>query len=331
MKQFEYAHPETEAEAVALLSERGEASSVLAAGMDLVPLLQRSLVEPHRVVDISRINSLRGIEATEDGIVIGALTTLEEIADSAVLADYPSLADVVHGVRAIQVQQTGTLGGDLCHLPNCWYFRNGYGLLGLDGSRSMPEVGDNRYHAIFGNSGPAKFVSASRLAPALIAWGAEVRIAGPEPEASEWLGLAEFYRAPRHERQGVSILQAGQFLTHLRLPSADGCQSATYEVLESTGLDWPLASAAVTLDIARGLVRRANVVLGHVAPTPWVSHPAADVLIGRPVTPETAALAGEAAVSEATPLSENGYKVRLAATSVERALLKATSQLEGGL
>lgn len=331
MNQFEYAHPETEVEALTLLGERGGTASVLAAGMDLVPLLQKSLVQPERVVDISRIDAFRGIEPTDEGIVIGALTTLEEIAESAVLADYPSLSDVVHGVRAIQVQQSGTLGGDLCHLPNCWYFRSGYGLLGMDNGRSLPEVGDNRYHAIFGNAGPAKFVSASRFAPALIAWGADVRIVGPEPHAAAWLPLAQFYQTPQHERQGISVLEPGQLITHVRLPGADGCQSATYEVLESEGLDWPLTSAAVTLDIDRGLVRRANIVLGQVAPTPWFSHPAADVLIGRPITRETAALAGEAAVSEATPLSENVYKVRLAQTSVERALLKATGLLEGGL
>lgn len=330
MKQFEYAHPETEAEAVALMSQRAD-SAVLASGMDLVNLLQKSLVEPSRVVDITRIASLRGIQPSEDGVMIGALTTLEEIVESPLLADYPSLADVIHGVRAIQVQQSGTVGGDLCHLPNCWYFRSGYGLLGMDNGRSLPEVGDNRYHAIFGNAGPAKFVSASRLAPALIAWGAQARIIGPEPDVEEWLPLAEFYRTPRHERQGITVLRPGQFLTHVRLPAASQTRSATYEVLESEGLDWPLTSAAVTVDVERGLVRRASVVLGFVAPQPWISHPAADVLVGQSLSPATAAQAADAAVSEATPLSENGYKVQLARTSVERALLKATGQLEGGL
>src|SRR5690606_39196795 len=104
------------------------------------------LLKPQRVVDISGIDSLRGIQPTDDGVIIGALTTLEEISQSALLASYPCLGDVVAGVRAIQVLQTGTLGGDLCHLPNCWYFRSGYGLLGIDGRRSLPEIGDNRYH-----------------------------------------------------------------------------------------------------------------------------------------------------------------------------------------
>lgn len=331
MNPFEYARPESEAEAVALLADHGGDCAVLAGGMDLMPLLRQSVIETKRVVDITRVDSLRGIDSVDGGVTIGVLTTLEEIARSPLLADYPSLADVVEGVRAIQVQQTGTLGGDLCHLPNCWYFRSGYGLLGREDGRSLPEIGDNRYHAIFGNAGPAKFVSASRFAPPLIAWGAQARITGPQPDEEQWLPLDQFYVTPRTDRQSVTVLQPGQLLTHVWLPGAGSRLSATYEVLQMQGLDWPLTSAAATLELESGRVRRATIVLGHVAPTPWVSHPAADALIGQPVTPLTAQLAAQAAVSEATPLSENGYKVRLAQTSVARALLKATGQLEGGL
>src|SRR5690606_1162128 len=103
--------------------------------------------------------------------------------------------------------------------------------------------------------------------------------------------------------------------------------SATYEVLELEGLDWPLCSAAATLQLEAGRVRRASVVLGQVAPVPWISQAAASSLIGQPVTKETAARAGELAVKEATPLAHNRYKVQLAKTSVTRALLKATGQL----
>ncbi len=330
MNPFEYAQPNTEAEAVVLLADAG--STVLASGMDLMPLLQQSVVETLRVVDISRVETLRGIDPVNGGVTIGVLSTLEDIANSPLLAEYPSLKDVTEGIRAIQVQQNGTLGGDLCHLPNCWYFRSGYGLLGRENGQSLPEVGDNRYHAIFGNDGPAKFVSASRLAPALIAWGAQVRITGPEPDSEKWLPLEEFYQTPKTERQGVTVLEPGQLLTHVWLPPAERQVSATYEVLEMEGLDWPLTSAATTLELdAVGRVRKATIVLGHVAPTPWLSLSAADVLVGQRVTSELAQAAGAAAVSEATPLSENAYKVRLAQTSVKRALLKATGQLEGGL
>ncbi|MCA9055765.1 MAG: FAD binding domain-containing protein, partial [Planctomycetaceae bacterium] len=198
MKPFQYTSPRTEAEAVALLSDPAGTATVLAGGTDLLTLLQSEVLGPQRVVDISGVESLKQIEATADGgVVIGTLATLEDVADSPLLADYPSLGDVVRGVKAIQIQQNGTIGGDLCCLPHCWYFRKGYGLLARDNGQSLPEEGDNRYHAIFGNQGPAKFVSASRFAPALIAWGAEVRIAGPQPDAERWAPLGSFYVAPK--------------------------------------------------------------------------------------------------------------------------------------
>ncbi|MFG0334410.1 MAG: FAD binding domain-containing protein [Maioricimonas sp. JB049] len=328
MNNFEYAAPRTESEAVALLGTSEKETAVLAAGTDLVSLMQQGVVRPGRVVDISGIDSLRGVEVTPEGIEIGALTTMEEILESPVLADYPSLADVADRIRAIQIQQNGTLGGDLCHLPNCWYYRHGYGLLATEKGRSLAAEGDNRYHAIFGNQGAARFVNASRFAPSLVAWHAEVRIVGPDEESEQWLPLAQFYRTPRSERQGTNVLAPGQFISHIRLPNAGTRLSACYEVLELEGLDWPLASCAVTLSMEAGVVRESCIVLGQVAPVPWISYVASSAVRGQPLTPETAALAGEAAVSEATPLWNNEYKVQLARTSVKRALLKATGQLD---
>lgn len=330
MNQFEFAQPTNEAQAVEMLSERKHAA-VLGSGMDLVTLLKNNLISADRVVDVSGIDSLRGVEADVTGhVIIGSLTTLEEVAQHPLLADYPTIRDVVKETRAIQVQQSGTIGGDLCHMPNCWYFRSGYGLFGREGRTSLPEVGDNRYHAIFGNSGPAKYVSASRFAPGLIALNAEVRIIGPD-QTERWLPLEDFYHTPKHEQQGVTILEHGQLLTHLRIPNSGFRLNATYEVMETQGLDWPLASAAVSLKLNQGIVDDARIVLGHVAPVPWRSHSAEQHLIGRSIDRVAAELAGTAAIAEATPLSQNGYKVQLAKTSVARVILKATEQLEGGL
>lgn len=327
MRPFEYACPETEAEAVELLNEHKGATAVLAGGTDLLNLLKRDLLAPARVVDIKHIASMHRIEADGDGVLVGALCTLEELLDSPLLADYRSLADVIDGIRAIQIQQSGTIGGDLCHLPNCWYFRNGYGLLGLQNGRSLVEAGDHRYHAILGNRGPAKFVSASRLAPPLIAWGARVRVIGPQPLDAEVVPLEYFYVTPKSDRQGVTILKPGQLVSHIWLPTAGRALSAAYEVLESEGLDWPTAAAACCLALDGGLVRDARIVLGHVAPVPWVAHEAARSLIGLPVNEQTAASAGALAVAGATPLPDNDYKVRQAETAVKRALLRATGQL----
>ena len=331
MRSFEYARPVTEPEAIDLLNDHDAQTAVLAGGTDLLSLLKGDLAAPKRVVDIKNVESMQSIRPDGDGVVIGSLVTLEDIAESPLLADYRSLTDAVEGIRSIQVQSMGTIGGDLCHLPNCWYFRNGYGLLGQEDGESLPATGDNRYHAVLGNQGPAKYVSASRFAPALIAWRAEVRVIGPDPQAEEWVPLEYFYSTPRTESQGVTILKPGQLLSHVRLPSPGEQRSATYDVLQLEGLDWPLAAAAATIDIDRGLVREARIVMGHVAPIPWVADDAAHSLVGLPVSEETAARAGDVAVAAATPLSGNEYKVQLARTAVKRAVLKAVDLLEGGL
>ena len=329
MKSFEYARPETEAEAVEFLGTNVGQTAVLAGGTDLVSLMKAELVTPSRVVDLKRIPSLREVTRVDGGVQIGSLATLSDLAQNPLLGGYRSLFDVIDGVRAIQVQGSGTIGGDLCHLPNCWYFRGGYGLLAMDKGVSLPEVGDNRYHAIFGNSGPAKFVNASRFAPALIAWGAKVRVIGPKPDQSEWLPLEYFYISPKTNAQGNTVLKPGQLISHVWLPDAGNMTSATYEVLQTEGLDWPLASAGVCLDVEGGLVRRASIVMGHVAPTPWLANEATRLLIGHPLNDDTAGVVADAATSNATPLSMNDYKVQLARTAVKRALLKATGQLEG--
>ena len=328
MKAFEYARPETEAEAIEFLGTDAGQTAVLAGGTDLVSLMKAELLTPSRVVDLKRIPSLGEVTRADCGVQIGSLVTLSDLIQHPLLGGYRSLFDVVEGVRAIQVQESGTVGGDLCHLPNCWYFRSGYGLLALDKGVSLPEAGDNRYHAILGNSGPAKFVNASRFAPALIAWGAKVRVIGPQPDQAEWLPMEYFYISPKTNSQGNTVLKAGQLISHVWLPDAAETASATYEVLQTEGLDWPLASAGVTLGLDGGYVREARIVMGHVAPVPWIANDAARMLIGQPLNDDTAGMAADAAVARATPLSMNEYKVQLARTAVKRALLKAAGKLE---
>ena len=337
MRSFEYARPETEAEALELLAEHNGNTAVLAGGTDLMSLLKRDVLQPARVVDLKNIPSLRGVKLHDNGILIGANVTLEDIEQHALTADYRSLLDVIDGIRAIQITSNGTIAGDLCQLPHCWYFRHGYGLLALENGQSLVATGDNRYHAILGNSGPAKFVSASRFAPPMIAWDAKVRVVTQARSASEgiattgvqeeWLPLEYFFITPKTNSQGVTVLQPGQMITHLWLPAASDTRSATYEVLQLEGLDQPLASAAVCLGLDGGVVRSARIALGQVAPTPWIAHEVSKWLVGQRLTSDIAETAGRMAVAKATPLSHNDYKVRLAQTAVKRALLKATNQL----
>jgi len=327
MRAFEYASPENREDAVKLLSSKAGETAVLAGGTDLLSLMKDEVVTPARVVNIKSVEGLGGISYDAgSGLRIGPLLKLDDLeADSRVRSDYPSLQQAVDGVRSPQIRTMGTVGGDLCQRPRCWYYRHGFGLLAKWQGKAMVPDGDNRYHAILG-AGPAYFVNPSSLAPALIALGARVNILGPK--GSRTVDLASFYRAPSREGESENVLAADDIVTDILVPTAAGRKSATYEVREKEALDWPLAAAAVSLQMSGSTVKEARVVLGHVAPTPWISKSAGQALKGKPVSPETAMQAGEAAIAGATPLSRNRYKIQLARVAVKRAVLRATGMEE---
>jgi xanthine dehydrogenase YagS FAD-binding subunit len=235
--------------------------------------------------------------------------------------EFPALTQAIEGIGSPQIINMGTIGGDLCQRPRCWYYRQGFGLLGqLDGKSLIPE-GDNRYHAIFGNDGPAYFVSASVLGPPLIALGAVLEIAGPNSKTRQ-TPAAVFFRVPHAADEREIVLAPSEVLTQVYIP-AQARMNATYEVRQRQGLDWPLVTASVSLP-AKGTSGKAEIVLGHVAPTPWRVPRAAALLDGKTPDKELAAKAADAAAEGAKPLSNNAYKVRLVKTAVKRAILAAT-------
>jgi xanthine dehydrogenase YagS FAD-binding subunit len=331
MHDFEFAAPQTEAEAVALLApERGRAE-VLAGGTDLVPLLEKMVVAPSRVVSITGIASLKIVRRDDQRgeLVLGASVTLDDLLKADALADYPAIRQAIEGINSPQLQAQGTLGGELCRRPMCWYFRSGHGLL-ADRGHKVAE-GDNRYHAILGNGGAAKFVHASRIAPALVALGATLRIIGPRSDEEKFIAAGDFFRTPRSDSDRENVLMPGELVSHIILPAVDAPLNATYEVRQSAGPDMPLAAAAASLELLGPVVKSARIVLGQVAPVPWLSPEAAASIVGRPVNESTAEAAGDAAVARATPLSGNAYKVQLTKTAVKRAILLAAGQDSGGL
>lgn len=273
------------------------------------------------MVDIKGIRELGGIRKISTGLRLGALVTFDELAEStAVRAEYPALTAAARGVASPQIRNVGTVGGDLCQRPRCWYFRLGYGLLARDKEgKSLVQDGDNRYHAILGNQGPAQFVSASSLGPALIALGAKIKLVSAT--GSRELEAEKFFLIPENDRQREIALQPGEILTEILLPPARGVRNATYEVRQKESLDWPLATASVAIQKKGDTVARARIVLGHVAPIPWAATQADRALAGRSLTPESIEVAAQAAVAGARPLSRNAYKLQLAKVAVKRALL----------
>jgi xanthine dehydrogenase YagS FAD-binding subunit len=323
MEAFEYARPTTKEEAVKLLASAWGETEVLAGGTDLLSLMKDYASKPKRLVSLSGIPALRGITSQPGGgLRIGATATLQDlIASPIVTKQYPALVEAAHGVRSPQIQSVGTVGGDLLQRPRCWYYRGGHGLLAQHDGKSLVPDGENQYHAILGNSGPAYFVNPSSFAPILIALGAKVRLHGPS--GAREVELSKFFRTPSSEGERECDLKPNEILTEILVPAPGGAKMAVYEVREKEALDWPLAAAAVTLTMSGKTVKSARVVLGHVAPVPWASPEAEAALAGKTISEAVADEAGKAAVAKATPLSKNAYKVQLARVAVKRAILAA--------
>jgi len=323
MNSFEYANPTTMQEATALLSAKAGDADILAGGTDLISCMKDHLHTPKRVVNIKGIKELEGISKSDAGLRIGALVTMDELAKNAdVKAMAKALSDAAAGIPSPQIRHMGTVGGDLCQRPRCWYYRQGHGLFGTMDGKSLVEMGENQYHAIFG-TGPAHFVSASSLGPALIALGAKIKLVSAKGPRE--VPAASFFVVPANENQREIALHPDEILTEIVIP-AGAIKSATYEVRQKEALDWPLAAASVVLHMKGNAVASAKVVLGHVAPKPWDSADAAKALAGKSVSADTAEAAGKAAVASAQPLSQNAYKVTLARVAVKRALLEAAKQ-----
>ncbi len=252
MRPFEYVSPANTKQAASLLSPTWGPTEILAGGTDLLALMKEDVVTPKRLVNIKEIKDLHGVSASASGLRIGSLTTLVELAENAnVKEKYPALAEAVQEAASPQIRNMATVGGNLCQRPRCWYFRNGLGLLPKDESgQDLVDAGDNRYHAILGNDGPAKFVSPSTIVPVLIAYGAKVRLEGPKGKRE--LPLEKFYVTPKTERDREHDLLPNEIVTEIIVPPADGWKVAHYEIRQKAAFDWPLAVAAVALKHGRG-------------------------------------------------------------------------------
>ncbi|HEV8130212.1 MAG TPA: xanthine dehydrogenase family protein subunit M [Acidobacteriota bacterium] len=323
MRAFEYTSPTTKQQVIELLGGAWGETEILAGGTDLLDLMKEDLITPKRLVNIKDIKELHGIQATKSGLRIGAAVKIEDLVESPyVRQHYQVIADAAREIASPQIRHMATVGGNLCQRPRCWYFRSGWGLLAQDkDGKSLVLQGDNRYHAILGNSGPAYFVHPSSLAPALIACEARLQIFGPK--GSREVALEKFYRAPASSDQREHTLEPNEMVAEVLVPSIAGTKSAFYEVRQKDAFDWPLALAAVVLKVNAGKVQLARVVMGHVAPTPWRSSEAEQALVGKALSEEAAQAAGNAAVENARDLGRNGYKIQLARVAVKRAVLQA--------
>jgi xanthine dehydrogenase YagS FAD-binding subunit len=276
-----------------------------------------------------RIVNVKGLDATvtamsDGGLKIGSAMKIVDLSEHArVAALYPSIAAAAVEVGTPQIRNQGTVGGNINQRPRCWYYRNEeFVCYKKGGSRCFATNGENQYHAIFGNDGPSHIVHPSSLAVPFVAYGAKFRVLGPGGERE--VAAADYFTMPTLQNVlKENVLDDEEILTHVILPAPGNVKHGHYEVRYKQSHDWPLAFTTVVLAMNGTVIRSARVVIGAVAPVPWRSRPAEEALAGKPLNEATAALAGEAAISEAKPMSGNVYKMQIAKTAVKRAIMRA--------
>ncbi|HOC19725.1 MAG TPA: xanthine dehydrogenase family protein subunit M [Vicinamibacterales bacterium] len=316
---FTYVRAKSVADLVRQLAAPG--ARVHAGGTDLMGCLRDGVFKADKLVSLSGLADLKGIAAaTGGGLRIGALTTNSEVAANPVIVErYPGLAQAARAVASPQLRNQGTIGGNLCQKPRCWYYRGEFHCLRKGGDMCYAVGGENQYHCIFG--GDACFiVHPSDTAPALTALEARVRVAGPG--GSRVVPIGQFFVLPAKDPTRETVLERNEVVTEILLPPAETGLRSSYRKVRGRGAwDFALAGVALALLMRDGTIERARVVLSGAAPVPWRAQAAEKALVGKAITPETAAAAAEAAMQGAEPMAKNGYKVPMFKGAIVESLL----------
>jgi xanthine dehydrogenase YagS FAD-binding subunit len=323
MKAFRSVNPRDIKEAVSMLGQPN--ASIVGGGSDLLGMVKEHLVSPDVLVNLKAIRGLDQIEMQSGRVKIGGLTTLDALSrDQRIRKDYAVLAEAAEKVGTPQIRNAGTLAGNVCQRPWCWYFRNGFPCLKNGGNTCFSASGENQFHAIFGG-GPSYIVHPSDTAPALVALDAEFHIVGPSRERV--VPAADFFQLPRVDAARENVLSKDDMLVAIEFPAArPGVRGTYHKVLDRESWTHAVVSAAIVLEINEQMIcRKARVVLGGVAPIPWRLPKVEGMLTGQRITPELAAKAGEASVEGARPLAKNKYKIPLTKAVVKRTLQSLVS------
>lgn len=325
MKPFDYYKVTSVAQAVSLLSRHQQKAAILAGGSDLMGLMKDGIEGPKMkmpgfLIDIKGIKELNVIKDQKGGLKIGAGTPLSEIVSSDLIAKkYPLLHQAAAQVGVPQIRNVGTLGGNLCQKPRCWYFR---GLLFPDcfrkgGNNCYAPGGENRYHAILGGANCYK-IHPSDLAPALIALNARVEIGSSK--GSRMVPVEKFYVGPDKNMLGETILSPQELVLSVEIPNPAAAGKCVFlKLKEREAFDFAVVSVAVSLALKNSLVDQARIVFGGLAPVPTRAVKAETALKGIGLK-EAIAAACKAATDGAETMSHNGYKVDAAKGILENAL-----------
>jgi xanthine dehydrogenase YagS FAD-binding subunit len=330
MTSFQWANAATVEDAVRLLkptdpkADPDEQPHAMGGGQDLLTSLKAYIVRPPRVVNLKTIAGLDKIEADgKGGLKIGATATIDQLSEHPdVKSKFPGLAEAAHAIGSPQIRNMGTVGGNLCQRPRCWYFRlENYQCRKKGGTECFAKGAENKYNAIFGG-GKSNYVHPSDLAPMLVALEATATVAGPDGVRT--VPLKDFFILPSIDVRRENVLKDGEIVTQAQVPASSVAGRSTYlKFRERDSLDFAIASVAAAVELgADKTVRRARLVLGGVGTIPWHVPAAEEFLTGKRLSETVVAHAAQIALEGAKPMEQNQYKIPLTQTLVRRALLK---------
>ncbi len=334
MKSFEWINAQSVAEAVQLLAtppavrDIDEAPRPIAGGQDLLTTMKDYLTRPARLVNLKTVRGLDRIEGNaKTGLRIGALVTLAQLEENPVVRrSFPGLAEAAHSIATPQIRNLGTVGGNLCQRPRCWYYRLEEAVcLKKGGSECFAATGENKYNAILGG-GPSYIVHPSDLAPMLVALGASVSVT--RGEGKKVIPLDKFVTLPSEGSiRRENVLKNEELVTEIQIPASGFAGRSTYlKFKERESMDFALASVAAAVELQENkIIKQARLVLGGVAPIPWRVANAEKFLTGKSLSADVLTEVARLALEGAQPLEKNAYKIPLTQTLVRRALTQAVN------
>jgi xanthine dehydrogenase YagS FAD-binding subunit len=324
VKSFQNIDAKSVQQAVSLLHkfhQEKKPAIVVGGGSEALQLMKDHVLEPDFVVNLKSIPGLDAIKEERGAFRIGALTKLVDIEEHpAIREKLLILSDAAADAASPQIRNAGTIGGNLCQRPFCWYFRSSnFTCLRKGGQMCYTVTGDGRFHAILGG-GPSYIVHPSDTAPALVALGAQIKIVGPAGEKT--IPLEKFFVLPAIDYRRENILNPGEIVTEVIVPvPRSGSKGFHHKVRERLAWDHAIVAVDTIVESSAGTVRSARVVMGGVAPIPWRAAKAEEFLRGKKLDDAVAKQAGEIALQGAKPLKDNVYKIKMAQDLIQRGLL----------
>jgi xanthine dehydrogenase YagS FAD-binding subunit len=319
MRNFAHVNATSLDQAIEMLRRYGEKAAIIAGGTDLLGKMKDEILHsyPEALINIKGIPGLDRVAAKGDGLIIGTLTRLADIAaHGTIIERYPALAEAARRTASTHLREMGTIGGNISQDIRCWYYRNPHNrfpCLRKGGGRCYAIEGDNRYHSIFGGSVEkgCYAVHPSDIAPALVALDATVET------TKRSLRIEDFFQVLPLK---TTVLEPDEIVTGVELPPPNG-RSAFVKFALRKAIDFPIVNCAAAIATSGGTVTSARICLNAVYVKPYRALKAEEVIRGKKIGDAEAEAAGAACVADAQPMTCNAYMVPVAKTMIKRAIL----------